>query len=160
MPLIPIRRVVTTHDDSGRATVLFDSPAPRQINFREGSDTTLIWVTEGLPANNTGDNDTSELNIGTEIENGAVFRIVDFSPGVAPRRHRTESIDYAVVMSGEISMELDDGESVLLKAGDVLVQRGTIHNWVNNGTEVCRMAFVILSAKPFNVGDRELKAEG
>jgi quercetin dioxygenase-like cupin family protein len=66
-----------------------------------------------------------------------VFRVVSFGPGVTPRNHRTDSIDYATVISGEIDMELD-GTSVRLKAGDVLVQRGTIHNWVNKGTAALR----------------------
>jgi quercetin dioxygenase-like cupin family protein len=152
--------VVTTHDSAGRAKVLFDGDAPRQINFREGSDTTLIWVSEGLPPSNAGDTDTSMLDIKTAVENGAVFRIVDFSPGVAPRVHRTQSVDFAVVMSGSIWMELDDGEEVVLHAGDVLVQRGTIHNWVNKGTEICRVAFVILSAQPLEAGGRNLDERG
>ena len=160
MPAIPIRRVVTTHDSAGRAKVLFDGDAPRQIKFREGSDTTLIWVSEGLPAINEGDEDSSLKDIGTEIANGAVFRIVDYSPGVAPRVHRTQSVDFAVVMSGQIWMELDDGEEVNLKAGDVLVQRGTIHNWVNRGTEICRIAFVIISSETVHGRDGELHAEG
>jgi quercetin dioxygenase-like cupin family protein len=160
VPQIPIRRVVTTHDVAGRAKVLFDSAAPRQINFREGSDTTLIWVADGLPASNVGDEDTSMVDIGTAVENGAVFRIVDFSPGVAPRVHRTQSIDFAVVMSGTIWMELDDGEEVVLNAGDVLVQRGTVHNWVNKGSDICRVAFVILSSEPIATGDGSLEAHG
>lgn len=160
MPKIPVRRVVTTHDQSGRAKVLFDGNAPRQINFREGSDTTLLWVAQGLPASNAGDEDTSELDIGTAVENGTVFRIVDFSPGVAPRRHRTESIDFAVVMSGKVWMELDDGEEVELRAGDVLVQRGTIHNWVNKGSDICRVAFVMVAAEPVRSGNDALRSEG
>jgi len=160
MPAIPIRRVVTTHDSSGRAKVLFDGDAPRQLKFREGADTTLIWVSDSLPAKNFGDEDTSMMDIGTAVPSGAVFRIVDYSPGVGPRRHRTESIDFAVVMSGQICMELDDGEEVVLNAGDVLVQRGTVHNWVNPGPEICRMAFVILSAEKVHAADGELHAEG
>ena len=66
-----------------------------------------------------------------------MFRIVEYRPGVAPRNHRTESLDYAVVLSGEIDMELD-GSVVHLRAGDVLVQRGTVHNWVNRGTRALR----------------------
>jgi hypothetical protein len=73
------------------------------------------------------------------LNHGTVFRVVEFGPVVAPRNHRTDSVDYAVVMSGEIDMELD-GNFVHLKAGDVLVQRGTIHNWVNHSTEPCVMA--------------------
>ena len=80
------------------------------------------------------------------IKNGSVFRVIEFEPGVAPRNHRTDSIDYAVVMSGEIDMEMDD-TVVHLKAGDVLVQRGTIHNWVNNGTAPCVIAFVLIGAE-------------
>jgi quercetin dioxygenase-like cupin family protein len=156
----PIRRVVTTHDSAGHAKLLFDGSAPRQIKFREGADTTLIWVAEGLPASNLGDEDTSTRDIGTAIESGAVFRVIDYAPGVGPRRHRTESIDFAVIMSGSISMELDNGAEVLLRAGDVLVQRGTIHNWINRGTEVCRIAFVILSSAPIRTLEGELRAEG
>ena len=66
----------------------------------------------------------------TTRDNGTVFRVIEYGPGVTPRNHRTNSIDYAVVLSGEIDMELDD-QLVTLRAGDVLVQRGTIHNWVN-----------------------------
>jgi len=72
-------------------------------------------------------------------------------PGVAPRGHRTDTIDYAVVMSGEIDMNLDGG-SVHLKQGDVLVQRGTIHNWVNNGDGPCVIAFILIDAKPAQAG--------
>ena len=160
MPQLPIRRVVTTHDSAGKAKILFDDDAPRQINFRPGSDTTLIWVADNLPASNAGDADTSLLDIGTAVENGAVFRIVDFSPGVAPRVHRTQSVDFAVVMSGTIWMELDDGEEVALHAGDVLVQRGTIHNWVNRGEDICRVAFVIVSSDPVAAAGGQLDAHG
>src|SRR5262252_1591580 len=83
--------------------------------------------------------------------------VVSFGPGVAPRNHRTDSIDYATVISGEIDMELD-GTSVHLKDGDVLVQRGTIHNWVNNGTVPCVIAFALIAAKPVTVGGKVLKA--
>jgi quercetin dioxygenase-like cupin family protein len=88
-----------------------------------------------------------------------VFRVVSFGPGVAPRNHRTDSIDYATVISGEIDMVLD-GEAVRLKAGDVLVQRGTIHNWVNKGTEPCVIAFVLVTAKPVTAGGKVLNAQG
>jgi quercetin dioxygenase-like cupin family protein len=85
--------------------------------------------------------------------------VVEFGPGVAPRNHRTDSIDYAVVLSGEIDMELD--ESVVhLKAGDVLVQRGTIHNWVNRSNQSCVIAFVLIDAKPVEVDGKVLNAVG
>ena len=85
--------------------------------------------------------------VATVDPDGTVFRIGCYHPGVAPRNHRTESVDYAIVMSGEIEMEID-GATVRLRAGDVLVQRGTIHNWTNPGTEPCIIAFVLVAAKP------------
>ncbi|MGA8971848.1 MAG: cupin domain-containing protein [Pseudolabrys sp.] len=83
-----------------------------------------------------------------------------YQPGVAARNHRTDSIDYAVVISGAIEMGLDDGVVVKLKAGDVLVQRGTMHNWVNRGTEDCVVAFVLISATPVKAGIISLEAVG
>jgi mannose-6-phosphate isomerase-like protein (cupin superfamily) len=109
--------------------------------------------------NNDGDHDPSHKEIATTIDNGTVFRIVSFGPGVSPRNHRTDSIDYAVVISGEIDMELDVG-SVHLKAGDVLVQRGTIHNWVNKGSAPCVMAFTLVASKPVTAGGKTLNAQG
>jgi mannose-6-phosphate isomerase-like protein (cupin superfamily) len=78
---------------------------------------------------------------------------------VAPRNHRTESVDYAVVLSGEIDMEMDS-TMVHLKAGDVLVQRGTIHNWINRFDQPCAIAFVLIDAKPVEVGGKVLHAQG
>jgi quercetin dioxygenase-like cupin family protein len=96
----------------------------------------------------------------TTVEGGTVFRVVRYEPGVTPRNHRTDSIDYAVVISGRIEMELDDGVLVKLKAGDVLVQRGTIHNWINRSDEPCVIVFVLISAKPVSANRRQLNAEG
>jgi quercetin dioxygenase-like cupin family protein len=118
-----------------------------------------VWTTEGFPVDNTGEEDAGLRKTGTTLDNGTVFRILELAPGVTPRNHRTDSIDYAVVMSGEVDMELDDTK-VHLKAGDVLVQRGTIHNWVNHGTEPCVIAFVLIAAKPVTVGDKVLHAQG
>jgi quercetin dioxygenase-like cupin family protein len=154
-----IRRVVTGHDDQGRAKVLIDETVKNVVSQRPGALYRVIWSSDGFPVNNDGDEDPSGKKIGTTIPGGTVFRIVSFGPGVAPRNHRTDAIDYAVVMSGEIDMELDQSV-VHLKAGDVLVQRGTIHNWVNRGTEPCVMAFVLIDAKPVDVAGTTLRAEG
>ena len=89
-----------------------------------------------------------------------MFRIIEYGPGVAPRTHRTSTLDYAVVISGEIDMELDDGVSVHLGAGDVIVQRGTIHNWVNKSAEPCVIAFVLIAAHPVERAGRALDATG
>jgi quercetin dioxygenase-like cupin family protein len=157
--ILNIRRVVTGHDAQGRATVLIDEQIGNVISTRPGANSSVIWSSDTLPVDNDGDHDPSHKGIGTFIPGGSVFRVVSFGPGVSPRNHRTDSIDYAVVISGEIEMELDIG-SVHLKAGDVLVQRGTIHNWVNKGTAPCVIAFALISAKPVTAGGKTLTAQG
>jgi quercetin dioxygenase-like cupin family protein len=154
-----IRRVVTGHDTSGRAIVKIDEVAKNLVSSRPGASACVVWTAEGFPVDNTGEEDAGLRKIGTTLDNGTVFRILELAPGVTPRNHRTDSIDYAVVMSGEVDMELDD-TTVHLKAGDVLVQRGTIHNWVNRGSEPCVIAFVLIAAKPVTVGGKVLRAEG
>jgi quercetin dioxygenase-like cupin family protein len=154
-----LRRVVTGHDANGRAVVKIDEIAKNSPAARPGRSACVVWTTESFPVDNTGAADEGKRQVGTTLENGSVFRVVEFLPGVSPRVHRTDSIDYAVVMSGEIDMELDDSV-VHLKAGDVLVQRGTIHNWVNRGTGPCKIAFVLIDAKPVEVGGKTLHAEG
>jgi quercetin dioxygenase-like cupin family protein len=84
--------------------------------------------------------------------NGTRFMIAEYPPGNVPRMHRTETLDYIVVLQGAIEMELDKGEIVTLRQGDVMVQRGTNHAWVNRGPEICRMAFVLVDAEPLNIG--------
>jgi mannose-6-phosphate isomerase-like protein (cupin superfamily) len=169
----PTRRVVTGHDASGKAVVLIDGAAPNaRLRKATGLTSTLLWVTDGSPADNSGSADSADREIGVAPPpRGSIFRMVDFPPaaevgavdnaamlkemGIAGRghadprhatMHRTSSIDYAVVISGEIDMLLDDSE-VHLKAGDVLVQRGTSHAWVNRGKQSCRVAFVLIDAE-------------
>jgi quercetin dioxygenase-like cupin family protein len=144
---IHIRRVVTGHDENGKAVVKIDDAGKHVRSSRAHMTQQLIWTTDDLPVHFSDDDaDRGAREIGTTIKNGSVFRVIEFEPGVAPRNHRTDSIDYAVVVSGEIDMEMDDAV-VHLKAGDVLVQRGTIHNWVNNGSAPCVIAFVLISAE-------------
>jgi quercetin dioxygenase-like cupin family protein len=168
----PVRRVVTGHDASGKAIVLTDSAAPNQKVRQTGLVSTLLWVTDETPADTSSTVDRAARDIGVPPPpNGSILRVVDFPPeaaggtkvdnatilremgvaaGSAPVRHahmhRTRSVDYAIVLSGEIDMLLDDSE-VHLKAGDILVQQGTNHAWVNNGNDVCRIAFVLIDGK-------------
>ncbi len=157
---LKIRRVVTGHDERGHAKVEIDDLAKNVISNRPGASSAVIWATKGFPVNNDGFTDPTTSAFKTTEENGSVFRVVHYEPGVTPRNHRTDSIDYAVVISGEIEMELDDGVIVKLRAGDLLVQRGTIHNWVNRGKEDCVIAFVLVSADPVRVGGKLLDAIG
>jgi quercetin dioxygenase-like cupin family protein len=156
---LALRRVVTGHDENGRAVVLIDETATNQVSARPGATACVVWTTQGFPVDNNGREDQSRRQTGTTLADGMVFRVLELAPGSAPRNHRTDSIDYAVVIKGEIDMELDD-TTVHLKAGDVLVQRGTIHNWVNRGTEPCVIAFVLIAAEPVTAGGRVLHAQG
>ena len=164
----PVRRVVTGHR-AGKGVVLFDGAAPNaRLRQASGVVSTLVWVTDETPAEISGGADRSLREIGVPPPpGGTIFRVVDFPPeqaarsrdeilremGVAPAgaarhpgMHRTRSIDYAIVLEGEIDMLLEDSE-VHLRAGDVLVQQGTDHAWVNRGAVSCRIAFVLVDAK-------------
>lgn len=155
-----LRRVVTGHDANGRAIVKIDEIVRNVKEGRPGALARNIWTTDSSPADNTSEIDGGAVEVGTTMPGGTVFRVIDFQPGVARRMHRTDSVDYLVVMSGEIDMQLDDGLEVHLKAGDVMVQRGTIHNWVNRGTESCVIAVVLVHAKPAAPGGKALPAIG
>jgi quercetin dioxygenase-like cupin family protein len=153
-----VRRVVTGHDETGRAVVKIDETielVPRPT----GMAGKVLWSTDVFPVDNSSDEDEGQRQVRITLPNGTIFRIVEFHPGNAAMMHRTDSLDYAVVMWGEIDMELDD-EVVQLKAGDVLVQRGTIHNWINRGTEPCAIAFVLIDAEPVKIGDQVLGETG
>jgi mannose-6-phosphate isomerase-like protein (cupin superfamily) len=168
-----VRRVVTGHDARGKAVVLREGDAPNaKVRQATGLTSILVWVTDECPADVSGSDDRADRDIGVAPPaRGSIFRVVDFPPLGAteidnaamlremglqrpdsyggarnPLMHRTRSIDYAVVISGEIDMLLDNTE-VHLKAGDVLVQQGTIHAWVNRGADTCRVAFVLIDAE-------------
>ena len=156
---LKVRRVITGHDAAGKAIVKIDEIATHAFTGRPGATGINVWTTEGFPANNDGAEDAGLRKVGTTLPNGTIFRVLEFAPGLAARNHRTDSIDYIVVMSGEIDMELDDS-IVHLKAGDVMVQRGTIHNWVNNGTAPCLLAVILIAAKSVEAGGKVLTAAG
>lgn len=156
---VQVRRVVTGHDAKGRAVVKIDEIPGNVLSNRPGATSSVIWTTESFPVSNAGDADGALRQVGTTLKNGTVFRVIEFAPGVAPRNHRTDSIDYAVVVSGEIDMEIEDSV-VHLQAGDLLVQRGTIHNWVNRGSGPCVMAFVLIDARPVEAAGKVMGAVG
>jgi quercetin dioxygenase-like cupin family protein len=163
------RRIVTGHTPEGKSTVLYDSMmalleedsagAGARQEDRAGAASRVIWTTQGFPADNDDSSDAALRKVNTSESDGTVFRIVEYAPGVAPRHHRTNSIDYAAVLSGSIEIELDN-VTVQLAAGDLLVQRGTIHNWVNSGTESCVIAFILIGAHPAMINGTPLPAEG
>jgi mannose-6-phosphate isomerase-like protein (cupin superfamily) len=172
----PIRRVVTGKDGTGKAIVATDGSASRvQARKEMGVTTTLLWVTDSTPANLREQGDAGNREIGiVPPASGTIFRIIEFGPqkdvqaddqtrrqifermGLAPEgpsrenprdpgMHRTRTVDYVVILSGEIDMLLDESE-VHLNAGDVVIQRGTNHAWVNRGNQPCKVAFVLIDA--------------
>jgi quercetin dioxygenase-like cupin family protein len=156
---LQVRRVITGHDANGKALVKIDEVSKHAFTGRLGATGINIWTTQGFPANNDGTDDAGLRKVGTTLPDGTIFRVLEFAPGLAARNHRTDSIDYIVVISGEIDMELDDSV-VHLGAGDVMVQRGTIHNWVNRGTAACVLAVILIAAKPVEAGGKVLNAVG
>jgi len=143
----PPRRIVTGHDGDGRAIVASDEPIAGAIARRPGHRSAVLWSTETVPADNAATGDAAAAAVGRSHPAGTVFRIVEYGPGVASDPHRTDSVDYAVVLAGEIDLVLD-AETVHLGAGDVLVQRGTRHDWRNSGSEPCLIAFCLVAARP------------
>jgi mannose-6-phosphate isomerase-like protein (cupin superfamily) len=166
-----IRRVVAGEDETGKAVIQFDSEAQNVSQPTSSIETTLLWVTDSAPASNAGNEDTADQVIGIPPPpNGSIFRTVEFGPegseGASdeleylstvgaeqeegarhPGMHKTNSIDYAIILTGEIDMLVDEDE-VHLKAGDVVVQRGNNHAWANRGTEPCKIAFILIDAVP------------
>ncbi len=154
-----IRRVVTGHDASGKAIVEQDEICTNIISRRDHHSSIVVWSTGQFPVDNLDATNGTPRDVSVLSKEDTVFRIVQYAPGVAPRNHRTETIDYAVVMSGSIDMDLD-GTIVHLNQGDVIVQKGTIHNWINNGDVPCVIAFILIAAKPISLTQATLHADG
>ncbi len=165
-----IRRIVTGHDEDGKAVVISDGPAPnvRTDENRPNWGATELWVGNETPASNAGNEDTSLRPFTLPPpDGGSVFRILELPPAssikadVVPdtldgasqnsgrhaAMHKTRTIDYALVLEGEADLILGDTET-RMKAGDTLVQRGTVHAWNNPGDVPCLMMFVLIDAEP------------
>jgi quercetin dioxygenase-like cupin family protein len=151
----PIRRVVTGHDSNNVAKVLIDVPAANAKYPSPGTVSTLMWSTDGAPAAipvGEAPEDMGARIMGTAPPpKGTRFTVIDFPPGNTPHLHRTETIDYVIVIEGEIEMDMDDS-TVELKTGDIMIQRGTNHAWANRGTKRARVAFVLIDAEPLGIG--------
>ena len=158
----PVRRVVTGHDAKNVAMVIIEGSAANTKTPREGVASTLMWCSDSMPVDIAiGENaeDMGARILGTAPpENGSRFIVMEFAPGIASEMHRTETIDYIAVLAGEIDMDMDDS-TVKLRAGDVMVQRGTNHAWVNRSKEPARLAIVLLDAKPLGIGHPRLRGD-
>jgi quercetin dioxygenase-like cupin family protein len=150
----PIRRIITGHEGDV-AKVLIDAPASNAKFPSPGTVSTLIWCTDGAPATipaGRGIEDMGARILGTAPPaKGTRFAVIDFPPGNKPHMHRTETVDYVICLEGEIDMDMDES-TVTMRAGDIMVQRGTNHAWANRGTSRARVAFVLIDAEPLGVG--------
>ncbi|MEE2662004.1 MAG: cupin domain-containing protein [Pseudomonadota bacterium] len=171
-----IRRVVTGHDTNGKSIFMWDdnATAVKEMESMPGLALTDLWQTNGAPANNTGNTDVTDRPVVLEPPpNGSVFRLVEFPPDTAwrdradaidafdsidaghapvkgsddPMMHKTSTVDYLIVIKGEIWAILDDSE-VCLKQGDTMIQRGTNHSWSVRTDEPCLLAAVLINADP------------
>jgi quercetin dioxygenase-like cupin family protein len=145
-----IRRVVTGHSKEGIATVSMDESFETVVIPSGDAAMTTIWTTATVPADCNDETDGRTRDAGTTLNGGSVIRVVDMLPNASSPMHRTGSIDYGIVMSGTIELELENQEIKTLTQGDIIVQRGTIHRWKNpSSTEICRIVFVLIEAKPY-----------
>lgn len=158
---------VTGHGDDGLAKLHSSKPGEWQYFPQRNVGYCVPYTTSSFPVDMNNDADiasneevVSSGKLGLVRPGGTVCRIVDFGPNEKPMMHRTQSLDYGIVLEGEIIMELDDGSSTLMKKGDIAVQRGTNHAWRNpSKTEWARMFFVLQDSKPVLVGGKKLKEE-
>lgn len=149
------RRVVTGHDLDQRSSIVMDGPGTNVRSSAPGVSATLLWCTDRMPADNAIGRDIEDMGarlIGTAPPvNGTRFAMVELAPGVRTGMHRTETVDYVIVLSGELELELDSG-CVSLKPGDAVVQRGTDHIWANRGDMPVRAAVITVDAVPLGIG--------
>lgn len=147
--LPPIQRVVTGHNDEGRACfVSADVKEPQPIPSGD-ANFLLLWTTATVPADLNDETDGRERDAGTTLNGGSVFRIVDMLPGQASPFHRTNSIDYGIVLEGEVELELEDGRKKTVGKHGVIIQRGTNHLWRNTTDKPCRIAFILIEAPAY-----------
>ncbi|KAJ5630149.1 Cupin 2 conserved barrel [Penicillium herquei] len=171
--LRPFTRYITGHNAEGKAVLHSSGEVPNSFKgqFAPGETRPMAfnvaYTTSEFPANLNNDADLAAHenviqsgNLGLVNPNGTVFRIVDFPPDTPAAVHRTQSLDYGIVLEGQVEMILEEGEPVLLQRGDVAIQRATMHGWRNpSKTEWTRMAFILQDCKPLEVGGTRLKED-
>jgi quercetin dioxygenase-like cupin family protein len=161
-----VRRIVTGHNEAGEAVITADEQMTG-AGLAEDADRTSatffhVWATHEMPVD-LGDEAMARQREGSASTThgsgtGSVLRIGVLEPGSRSPMHRTESLDYGICLEGECEMELDGGETVTVRAGDVVIQRGTNHLWHNRGTVPCRFAWILLDAQPVEIAGRTLGA--
>lgn len=173
-PLSPMRRIVTAIDGQGRSYIAEDGPAPAMmtIELRPGYRNNNLWRTTSTPVN-VSEPDTSIEHRGVlPPKGGTVLRVIDIPPEEKdpelrrkqteavfgamfkdahhdaaharhPGMHITDTVDYAILLQGELVAIMDEGETTM-RAGDILIQRGTNHAWANRSNKIARIAFILI----------------
>ena len=162
-----LRRIVTGHDQNGKAIVASDDVMTGAASpARPGIARCEIWSADKMPVDNSEGAAADAQRKGFVVRHnyvgsgqGHVCRVVEFAPGGPKFMHRTETLDYAILLKGECDLELDDGKTVRMKPGDICVQRGTMHAWVPAGSEPAVFAFVLIDAEPVEKGGRKLTTD-
>ncbi|KAH8111894.1 hypothetical protein DFH11DRAFT_1729021 [Phellopilus nigrolimitatus] len=157
----PVRRVVTGHTPEGKAVVLEDAQIePRPFKGSPSLFSGIFWTDTARPDNDVQFRDLVKEHpqelVGAD---GSAFRVGEVPPGSRTRFHRTVTLDYCILMHGTLTLLLDDDKRVVLKPGDVVIQRGTIHGWINEGTEWARMYAIVFPSQKVKVGLKELDTE-
>jgi len=146
---VKLRRVVTGLDAEGRSCIVLDGPlAPL------GSSAGLAWFAEALPVDNSGAGDCPHPEFSFDLihQGGAVCMVHEFRKGEGEFWHATDTIDYVVMLSGEVVLELESGAATL-RAGDFCIDRGVVHRWRNEREEPARAMIVMLPAHPVAQGE-------
>ena len=159
-----VRRIVTGHDQNGKAVVASDERlSGRTAAGRAGIARVELWSADKMPVDNSEGAAAEAQKKGFVVRHnyvgsgqGHVCRVVEFSPGGHKFMHRTETLDYAILLKGECDLELDDGKTIRMKAGDICIQRGTMHAWVPAGSEPAVFAFILIDANPVEIGGKSL----
>lgn len=150
MALSPPRRIVTGHDANGRSVVLADEPTPTSQSIDTGATFHEIWATSPAPAPIAATEPADPTDRPIQVPpdpRGTIVHVIDMPPGSSAPMHRTKTIDYGIVLDGEVDLELDDGTVTRLGVGDVVVQRGTAHAWFNRSDAVTRLLFVLVDGE-------------
>jgi quercetin dioxygenase-like cupin family protein len=158
MPHLNVRRVVTGHDEDGNAVFISDQAMETKV-LGEEAEMVVAWTTGTFPSDNNDDFDGALREVRRVSPGGSVLQLVTMHPHTASKHHRTRSLDYALVLEGDITLELDNGQTTVCHPGDVVIQRGTIHTWRNDTDQPTKVAFILLDAVPVKIRNRELEPE-
>lgn len=147
------RRIVTKHDASGKAAIWIAADATNHKFPNEKITSTLMWSTDCTPTLLLSDEDEGDRILGSAPPPcGSRFTMMEFQPGNEATLHSTDTVDYVICLSGEIERFWDDSQFITLRAGEVLIQRGTNHAWANRSDKPCRLAVILLDALPKREG--------